>query len=52
MPKAASKIFDAFEKTFKNMPGPWRGLASQILTGLMDGVKNSPKETAAMAQRW
>ena len=50
MPAAASKIFDAFEKTFKSMGNPWGKLASQILTGLEDGVKNAPKETAAMAQ--
>ena len=50
MPKAANKVIDAFEETFKNMPGPWNRLASSILTGLLDGVKNSTKETAAMAQ--
>ena len=49
MPKAAMKVIDAFEESFKNMPGPWNKLASQILTGLLDGVKNSTKETAAMA---
>ena len=50
MPKAANKIIDAFEEGLKNMPGPWNLLASQILNGLLAGVKNSTKETAAMAQ--
>ena len=49
MPKAAMKVIDAFEESFKNMPGPWNKLASQILTGLLAGVKNSTHETAAMA---
>ena len=50
MPKAAMKVIDAFEESFKNMPGPWNKLASQILNGLLAGVKNSTHETAAMAQ--
>jgi hypothetical protein len=48
--KAAQKIFDAFEKTFKDMPGPWNQVASQILNGLIAGIKNAPKESAAAAQ--
>jgi hypothetical protein len=50
MPAAANKVIDAFEKTFASMPGPWSQVASQILNGLLAGVKNSTKETAAMAQ--
>jgi hypothetical protein len=50
MPAAANKVIDAFEKTFSSMPGPWSQVASQILSGLLAGVKNSTKETAAMAQ--
>ena len=50
MPAAANKVIDAFEKTFASMPGPWSQVASQILNGLLSGVKNSTKETAAMAQ--
>ena len=46
---AAQKVFDAFEETFKNMPGPWNKLASQILAGLTQGIKNAP-QTAAAAQ--
>ncbi len=50
VPDAASKIFDAFEKTFKGMGSPWGKLASQILTGLEYGIRNAPHETAKMAQ--
>jgi hypothetical protein len=47
---AASKVFDAFEKTFKGMGTPWGKLASEILQGLIDGVKNAPHMTAKAAQ--
>lgn len=50
MPAAANKVIDAFEKTFASMPGPWSQVASQILNGLLLGVKNASKETASMAQ--
>jgi hypothetical protein len=50
VPAAASKVFDAYEKTLKNMPGPWSQLASQILNGLIAGIKNAPHETSAAAQ--
>jgi hypothetical protein len=50
LPPAAQKVIDDFEKTFRSMGNPWGKLASQILQGLLDGVKNSSRETAAMAQ--
>jgi hypothetical protein len=47
---AADKVFDAFEKTFKGMGNPWGRLASEILQGLIDGVKNAPHMTKKAAE--
>lgn len=48
VPAAAQKVIDAFEKTLPK--GIWGRFATQILDGLLDGIKNAPKETAAMAR--
>jgi hypothetical protein len=50
IPAAAMKVVDAFEKTFAGMGNPWGKFASQIMNGLLDGIKDAPKETAAMAK--
>jgi hypothetical protein len=50
LPAAAMKVIDSFEKSFAAMPGPWNKVASQILNGLLDGIRNGSKETASMAQ--
>jgi hypothetical protein len=46
---AAQKVFDSFEKTFSSMGNPWGQLASQILNGMLDGIKKAP-QTAQAAQ--
>ena len=50
LPAAAQKVIDSFEHTFSGMGNPWGKLASQILTGLEDGITNAKGETAKMAQ--
>ena len=48
MPAAAQKVFNAYDATLPK--GIWGQFASQMLQGLIDGVKNAPHETAKMAQ--
>jgi hypothetical protein len=51
IPAAASKVIDAFEKTFAGMGNPWGNFASQIMQGLLDSIKDASKETAAQAKK-
>ena len=44
---AAQKVFDSFEQSFKGMGNPWGQLASQILEGLTQGLKNAPQTAKA-----
>ena len=48
MPAAAQKVFNAYDATLPK--GIWGQFASQMLQGLIDGVKNAPHETAKMAK--